>query len=745
MILRRSVMKRFIFTFIVCLLVLALIPITAFADEEADVKPAITITNTGVGPNGLIIYDYYGNVRSTYLVVDFTVSGLTDDDFYYFKPDFQVTSSDASIARVNDSNCYIFSETNGTVEASVDFLKPGKTDLTFVIGEEQVTVPVVIIPYEAELISSVTIDGYESVLVKWETCPDIDGYQIQRSVPSENRYETIASFPSAVTEAVIPADTGIEYEYRVIPFIDVDDREVTLAWPDHESYEYYYTGTIIYTAPLPDTTLKSITRNGSTLTLSWEQAKGATSYEIYRSASDNGSYKKIAATGDTTTWSQTVSKGITYCYRIIPIFPDARGKASNSLSYYIPKSGKASVKELSKISWDGNNAGQYPYYGSYASSDTTYYYTSGNKKYILCLQSGKKSLKIYSLNKSNKTALFKTIILPKGYGEFGGFYHGEDGRFYVAVGRSNTKESKTRTVIQVIQYDKSWKKLKTAIIKGGAGNYYEGIFNPFSFSNASFAMRGKILYLFTARTMFIHDDGLRHQSNISFAINTDTMKAVEANESYVSHSFNQCARFKDNSLYLMDHGDAYPRAIHITVADNYDNDNKSEKGYNIFKLDGTVGANYTGCHIGGMEVSADNVITVGTSQPHKYTVGGKSGMDRSWKENLFVAVMDRETGSLSVKWLTNYKPKRTKNIISQARLIKLSDYRFAILVTINNKLHYYAIDQSGKVLTHKTYAKVPFTASSQPILKNGMLYWIESVMNTKTWKSKTKLCTIPAL
>ncbi len=59
-------------------------------------------------------------------------------------------------------------------------------------------------------------------------------------------------------------------------------------------------------------------------------------------------------------------------------------------------------------------------------------------------------------------------------------------------------------------------------------------------------MQGNTLYLMTSRKMFtVFLDGQRHQSNISFKINTKTMKATEANESYASHSFNQFVKFKE--------------------------------------------------------------------------------------------------------------------------------------------------------------------------------------------------------
>ena len=721
----------------VCILIIAMMPLSVFADV-GEPEPTISITGTSAGPDGLCIFDCDDHYSSGYIYAYYTT---TDTDN---RPEYQVTSSDPAVVQI--SNQYIDHDYDGTgtVGVWVNCAKAGRSDISFVICDQQVTVPVVVLPYAYDLINSVALDSYEKVKVRWRTCSGISGYQIQRSLTGKNNFKTIASFSSSTTKGIVSARTGKKYEYRVIPFIKVGNKEVTLAWKDYEGYKNFWSETVTYKAELPITSMESITAKNSTLTLSWKKAKGATSYVIYHSNCDNGTYKKVATVKNKTTWSHKVSKGETHCYKVVPIFPNDKGNASNSLSYFIPKSGKSAAKTISDLDDYIYGAGQYSYSNT-ASPDTTYLYTVGSKRYIVCLTSNEKSLKIYSLNSSDKITSTKTIKLPKNYDRFGGFYHGEDGRFYVAVGYDNLKESKKKKVIEVIQYDKNWKKMKTAVIKGGASNYYEGIYEPFRAANVSFAMYGKTLYMFTGRTMFVHSDGLHHQSNISFAINTSTMKASEANESYSSHSFNQCARFKDDSLYLMDHGDAYPRSVQITMADGYSKKNTIVSDYEVFKFKGEIGENFTGCYLAGMEVGSKNVLTVGTSQPHYFKVGGKKGMKTSWEENLFVAVTNRKTGKTSVKWLTEYKPNRSDDLLSEARLVKLSDYRFAILISIDDKLNYFAIDRSGKVIKHKKYSKVPFTASVQPVLHDGKLIWVENIYDYDKGTEKTKLCSIPAL
>ena len=742
-------MKRILRILISFVLILTMMPVTVFADDggSSAPKPKIAITSTNTEDCGayVLALSQGRGEDFDYLYVDYNILNATEDPE---DPEYTVVSKNPSVARVEETYNNV-GYSAGRLRIEVVATLAGRADIAVTIGDATAIVPVVVLPY-GDTIQSVSQAGYQKVSVKWTPFGGMTGYQVQRSIPGKGEFQTVGSFPASAGEGIVSAPIGTRYEYRVRPYIRVGNTDVCAGMP-YIGYSWF--NSITYQSEMPGTALRSVTRKSTTLTLTWDPTPDAVSYEVYRSGSDNGTYKKVATVKGKTTWSQKVKKGVTYCYRVKPVFADKKlGESANSLSQFIPKAGKAIMKKLTKTTAFEKTSGQYHW--NWASPDSTYYYKVGNKTYVVCLQSNGKTLKVYGLNSKDKIVSTKTVKLPKKTEMFGGFYHGEDGNFYVAVGYGNPKESKTKTVIQVIQYNKKWKKLKTASIKGGASNYFEGIYIPFDAANVSFAMQGTTLYLFTGREMFLNkNDGLHHQSNISFAINTKTMKAEEANESYASHSFNQRARFKDGDLYLVDHGDAYPRSIALTTVTKYQAGKNGEniQGVSLFDLHGNIGDNFTGCKLAGMEVGAGNVITVGTAQPHSYKVGGKKGFQYGWEDNLFVAVTNRKTGKTSVKWLTKYKPTRKKNILGEARLVKLSDYRFAVLVSIDGKLHYYALDQNGKQKVHKTYKSVRFSASSQPIVQNGKIIWREPASHmfyarNNTWNTlPAAICRIPAL
>ena len=193
----------------------------------------------------------------------------------------------------------------------------------------------------------------------------------------------------------------------------------------------------------------------------------------------------------------------------------------------------------------------------------------------------------------------------------------------MAVGYHNYSESKTKTVIKIMQYGGNWKKKNTAEIKGGASNVFEGIYKPFEAGSLRMDMQDNLLYVATARQMFLYSDGKRHQSNISFLIDTKTMQEKKAPHAYISHSFNQFVKFKDGTLYLLNHGDAFPRSLALSVFEDYApgmDERTSEKIQSLCSFQGSSGDNFTGCKVGGMEIGKDNVLVCGTMQPHERKV-----------------------------------------------------------------------------------------------------------------------------
>ena len=462
---------------------------------------------------------------------------------------------------------------------------------------------------------------------------------------------------------------------------------------------------------------KPVTKKGAALTVSWKKTAGVKKYTVYQSTTgEYGKYKAVATVlpGSTLSYSFKFKTGVTYSFYVTATLTNGKvSKNGNRVSYFVPNK---KLKVVSKV-----NSSEL-----LKNDSSTYYYSTGKNDYAVQVDGNK--LQVYRIGATGKLKKYKTVKLDK-FELWGGFYHGPDGRFYVVYGYNNQKESRKKVVIRVVQFSSKWVRMKTAAIKGSAGNVFEGIQTPFLAGTVSMAMKANTLYIHTARTMFVHEDGLNHQSNISFEVNTKTMKAKEAHHNYTSHSFDQYARFKDGDLYLADHGDAYPRAIALTQVQNHGTENERTAEKEVFHFMGATGNNYTGTDMGGMEVGSSHVLLCGDSVPHKKAVKGVKGYT-NLAHNVYLITVGRKSGKVSFRWLTSYNPKTSKVTISNVDMIKIHDDRFAILYTTtkNNKtaLHYTVVNDAGKTVYSKVYSNVGYTSGAKPILSNGYILWTAS-------------------
>ena len=630
-------------------------------------------------------------------------------------------------------------------------------------------------------ITGISQTGYNEVTLEWERVSGCDGYIIEKRYLYTQDWEQAAIlYGEDKTSASVSTELYKMYGYKVIGFVEDENSEDGFS-NKAESEEKRFVAEKIKAQ------LISVQPSGrKSLEVKWEAMKGATGYKLYRSTEENGNYQCIyEADAGITSYEQEVKQGITYYYKMTAIYPEGEGDYSKSIGQFIPRSGNKRKVVTSTL-------------GS-TQIEHTYYYQSNGKRYMVCLTYNER-LEIYEVASSLKVG--KRIKLIKlDYDCWGGFYAGIDGRFYVTVGYDNLKESKKKTVIKVIQYNGEWKKLKEASIKGGVSYTFTGIFVPFASGDCRMDMQGNTLFLHTARTMFARE-GVNHQSNISFVINTDTMTVdTNAHAPYVSHSFQQFVKLKDNALYTLDHGDAYPRGLLLNAITNYngtpytevlrDGDweqtlydiNRSYIYKTVFDFKGKKGDNDTGCTVGGMEIGEKNILVCGMAQPHKKKVAGVSGFGNDLKYNLFLILCDRETGKKKFQWLTKYNPKTSPVEIGVVHMVKLSDSRFAILYTTihrkkvtkysysrTTKLHYVVVSDTGKKIYSKTYSgfkegdeiavfsRSPLSLElndgvldfgSEPAVYNGNIIWPTLVDGKYTKKKgvqyRARLYSIPAV
>lgn len=627
----------------------------------------------------------------------------------------------------------------------------GVTTITVTCENVTKTVEAYVLPENTEL-TGIKQTGANELTLEWKKVAGVTGYQVLRL--TENRVshpEVIAQVEGDnVTTTTIYAPRDVEYKYAVITYLSTGN---TLAQGKDSEWAEYISFTPIKIGP----ELKSVQVEGSTFTLKWDKILGVQGYQIYRSTKENGTYTFVDKVGaDVDTYSEQRTKGISYFYKVKALYEDGESTAPNSISGYSPISGKARSKKISQIhsAYLLNSDGMYG--GNCADIEHVNYYTANGKFYMVCQQQSGK-LHIYTFDSKMNYKGKRTIKLGK-YDIYGGFYAGSDGNFYVAVGYNNYKEQDNKTVIKVMQYDSKWKLKNTAKIKGSATNVFKGIYSPFSAGSCRMDMNGSTLYIHTARLMYKSSDGLRHQSNISFVIDTKTMKyKVAGEDAYCSHSFNQFVKYKDNALYLVDHGDAFPRSISLTMIENNGTKDDVASGVDVFKLLGEIGQNYTGATVGGMEIGVDNVLICGTAQPHGNKIKGvggfgvvktKNGKYVMLKKNVYLTVTNKETCKNKCIWLTKYNPKTTKVIVGDTRMVKLSDTRFAILYQTTtgkkNVLNYVVVDNNGKKIYSKKYSGYIMNGSSQPILYEGYIQWASSVYRDKKNNYAMMMYQIPA-
>lgn len=641
-------------------------------------------------------------------------------------------------------------------EIYVSPVRCGTATITVKLHGESLKIPVVVCERRAEGLT-VSNSGLNSVSLNWDKTTGASGYVIKKSttltdkeLKSEeypySKFKTVKYVSGAANcSAKLTQEWGEKATYYVQPYVEYKGNKYI---SDTDTVSAYWSAA--YTKPNTGVSLSGVKKVAAkTLQVSWKNAGSKYSYKLYRSTDENNGYKLVktvpASTKSTITVNDKVSNGVTYYYKLVTVKGGRVSGKSASVSGFIPIS---TAKKITKANFlSGITSGQYGW--NCSSSDSMYYFAQDGKFNIAELDYDTKSnvnvLKVYTLNNKFKVSKKKTVKLPKN-SDFGGFYHAYDGNNYVVVGYFNPKESKTKTVISVIKYSKNWKKLGTANIKGGESNYFEGIYYPFEGGNVRMDLNGTKLYLYTAREMFAID-GVHHQSNIAFEIDTKTMKAKANNINYTSHSFNQFVRFQNGNIYLCDHGDGYDRGVCVTLCKRYGKASMTQDMVVPLEFDGQIGDNYTGATVGGMEVGKTNVVTIGTTIAHKgFKLNGKTGGNT----NLYVILTNKNTGKSTVKWLTKYDSKKSKNYVEEARMVKITDDCFAVLYSVKNEktgksvFHCMYINNSGKVLKNKVYKSVTFNCGTQPVLYKGFITFADEVYNSKTYSGTRKIFRIPA-
>lgn len=257
---------------------------------------------------------------------------------------------------------------------------------------------------------------------------------------------------------------------------------------------------------------------------------------------------------------------------------------------------------------------------------------------------------------------------------FGGFYAGKNYNF-VVFGQENGQESNSCEVMRVDKYSKDWTKLGTYSVNG-ANTYI-----PFDAGCLRMAETEDKLYIHTCHEMYLADDGLHHQANMTFVIDKETMTEQQSyydvsnitQAGYVSHSFNQFVQTDGTYVYRVDHGDGGPRAVALTRADVAGE--ITDVRYALpLPIQGGFGVNATGISAGGFELSADNCLIVGNSVDQS----SSSSYNARGQRNIFLTVTKKDLTESRIVWLTDYV-KEDAVTPRTPQLVKINDWQFLVL------------------------------------------------------------------
>lgn len=368
-------------------------------------------------------------------------------------------------------------------------------------------------------------------------------------------------------------------------------------------------------------------------------------------------------------------------------------------------------------------------YGTYGSVVKSYLYEGENKTFYRAEYASNQVI-IEQYNCEDFTFI-KSWKIPMELPKFGGFYAGTDA-FYLVFGKENLKESDDAEVIRIVKYSKDMRRISSASLYG------VNTINPFAHSSLRMDEQDGYLYIRTGHSMYKSDDGKNHQANMTIVIDTENMifsyygvlVSIDA-VGYASHSFNQFVKIDNKQMIAIDHGDAHPRSVVMTVS-SVDDLLDNTMTITLLPIPGNTGDNYTGVSIGGLEYSNSSYLTVGNSVD-------LDNFARSKTRNVFLSIVNKDDLNQKPEyvWITDYKEGGTYSA-STPQLVKISDDLFAVMwEEMRSPSSDYSIpsgtvkvifvDGKGKYMGSKRMDHFSGSLSDcQPITLNDCVIWYSS-------------------
>jgi hypothetical protein len=306
----------------------------------------------------------------------------------------------------------------------------------------------------------------------------------------------------------------------------------------------------------------------------------------------------------------------------------------------------------------------------------------------------------------------RTTVSQDDWPLWGGCYAAPDGSLYLLLGRANPTENDSAQVLALRRYSVSGSLTGTAYLTGGVSHGIKGIYEPFMGAAAHMVAVGSRLVIHMARLMYAID-GVHHQGNLTFEVDLTTMTAKAFSELggyvYSSHAFQTLVTMRGTDLITVDHGDAYPRAVQLGVMSGYPAQ-RVARTYRLMDFNGTIGDNFTGATVTGLEGGPSGVLVVGNSITHPNAPSGPLG-NGAEARNSYLIWADPATGTHTVTWLTSF-PASGSQTAEQSRLVAIGNDRFALVFSVRDgatvRTEYRLLNSAGTVLASKTFGQLSF-------------------------------------
>ena len=309
-------------------------------------------------------------------------------------------------------------------------------------------------------------------------------------------------------------------------------------------------------------------------------------------------------------------------------------------------------------------------------------------------------LYVNDLNQEGNVVMSKEISLELPI--WGGIFLGKYNNYVVCGQAYDSDKEDGGEVYRIIRYDKKFNRVNSLSLSGK--ETYTA--RPFDAGNVSIDENEGELTVYTSRNRL---DG--HQSNIAIQINTEDMSIKNTYgigafpDVHVSHSLRQIFQYDDGKPVYVDLSDAYPRRSVFIQSDSLKT--------SVLDISGEVGNNVTNAEVSGLATSETSYLVTGCYL-------------RRNMSNVFLACVDKETGEVTRKWLTNstaFQPKYVHN----PRIVKVSADKFVVMwgtTSCGGEVTAYVIvNENGDFISELKQEKA-MISDCQPIFDGTSVVWL---------------------